>query len=156
RGLGAVAGEEDPHVELVAVPFDLFEEPADAAEVVVAVLDPAPDLLGQLPVGDVDVDLAAPGDPEQLLLVPLAGRLPPGLDRAAGERERRIGNDARLVVAQEVPEPPALRTGAERVVEREEERLGTLEGDPAGVAAEALAEAEDRGPHAVAEHLHER
>jgi hypothetical protein len=44
--LAPVAREEDPHVELVAVALDLLEEAPDAAEVLVALVHPAPHGLG--------------------------------------------------------------------------------------------------------------
>ncbi len=84
EGLAAVAGEEDPHVELVAVAFHLLEEAADPAEVVVALLDPAPDLLRQLPIRRVDVQLAAPGDAHAAP----SGTTPPRDAATAGPRRR--------------------------------------------------------------------
>ena len=141
-------------MELVAVPLDLLEEAADAAEVLVSLVHPALDGLGQLRVGPVHVDLAAPGDPEQLLLVPLAGRVPPGLDGAAGERGAGVRDHAALVVAEEVSEPLALGARAERVVEGEEQGLGPLERRPAGLAAELLAVAAHLGWTAIPLDLH--
>ena len=110
--------------------------------------------LGQLGVGPVHVDLAAPGDAEQLLLVPLARRVPPGLDGAAGERGGGVRDHAPLVVAEEVAEPLALGARAERMVEGEEQGLGPLERRPAGLTAELLAVAADLGRAAVPQDLH--
>jgi hypothetical protein len=104
----------------------------------------------------VHVDLPPAGHPEELLLVPLARRMPPGLDRAAGKRRGPIGDHPRLVVAQEVAEPFALGTGAERMVEGEEQGLGTLQRRAAGLAAELLAVATDFGGLTLAEDLHHR
>src|SRR4029450_3210265 len=84
--LAPVPREEDPDVELVAAALDLLEEGPEAPALLLPTLPPAPHRLGQLGVGAVDVDLSAAGDPEQLLLVPLARRVPPGLDRAVGAR----------------------------------------------------------------------
>ncbi len=45
RGLAAVPGEEDAHVELVAVGLDLLEKSLDAGEIVAALIDPVAVLL---------------------------------------------------------------------------------------------------------------
>src|ERR1700704_427778 len=52
-----------------------------------------------------------------LVVVP---RLGPGVYRAIAQGTRRGGNDERLVVFQNRPEPVALRASAARVVEREQ------------------------------------
>src|SRR5262249_46466047 len=152
--LAPVAREEDPHVELVPVALDLLEEAPDTAEVLVALVHPAAHGLGQLRIGTVHVDLPPAGHPEELLLVPLARRMSPGLDRAVGERRGPIGDHPRLVVAQEVAEPLALGTGAERMVEGEEQGLRALERCAAGLAAELLAVTTDLRRLTLAEDLH--
>ena len=85
----------------------------------------------------------------QLALVPLARRVSPGLDGAFREALAPVGNDARLVVSQNIAEALALGAGTQRVVERKEERLRPLEGGPAAAAAKVLGE-DARGP---TEHL---
>src|SRR5204863_5360639 len=148
-GLAPVAGEEDADVELVAVGLDLLEEAVDAWEAVVALVhEPAP-RLGELLPGRVRVEPVAPRRLEERLLVPLARRVRPRLHRALGKRARAVGDDERLVVFQDVAEPLALRAGAERMVEREEERLRPLEAGPAAAAAVILGE----DTAALAEHL---
>src|SRR5207248_5982311 len=47
----------------------------------------------------------------------------PAADRAARERQVRVGDDALRVEEFDRPEPVAARAGAHRVVEREEPRL---------------------------------
>ncbi len=148
--LAAVAREEDPHVQLVTVGLDLLEEAADPGEPAAAVVDPAAILLGQRRVRHRRVHPALLGRLQELLLVPAARGVRPRLHRAVGQALGLIRHHPGLVVAQHVAEALALRAGAERVVEREEQRLGAGQGDPAGRAVEVAA---DRH-HAALEQIH--
>src|SRR5207302_6169504 len=137
------------HVELVAVRLGLLEESLDTGETRVALGDERAHPLGKGLPGRIGIHLVSPRRLHQLTLVPLARRVGPRLDGALREALTRVGDDAGLVVLQEVAEALALGTGAERMVEREEERLGPLEGGAAAAAAEVLGE-DARGP---VEHL---
>src|SRR6267378_7367805 len=148
-GLGAVAREEDAHVQLVAVGLDLLEEAVDAGELAVAVIDERALALAEALPRDIQVHARAPRGADELALIPLARRVRPRLDRAGAEAERAIGDDERLVVLEDVAEALALRAGAQRVVEGEEQRLRPLERGAARPAAELLGERAPRGAHDV-------
>ena len=140
RRLAAIAREEHAHVELVAVRLDLLEEAVDAGELAVALVDErAVRLLQRFP-RPRHVHAGALGRLEQLALVPLAGGMRPRLHGAVGQRARAIGHHQRLVVLEDVAEALALGAGAERMVEREQERLRPLQRGPAAAAAERLGE----------------
>ena len=72
RRLAAVAGEEDPHVQLVPVGLDLLEESLDAREALPARVDPLSVGLGEVGIRSRHVDAALLGMLEELLLVPAA------------------------------------------------------------------------------------
>src|SRR5205823_7769170 len=139
--LAAVAGEEDADVELVAIRLHLLEEALDAGELSLALVDELPLVRPERLPGPVHGDAAPARRLHQLALVPATGRVRPGLDGAVGETPRGIRHHEGLVVLEDVAEPLALGTGAERVVEREQERLRTLERHPAAGAAERFREA---------------
>ena len=143
-------------MELVAVALHFLEEAADAAEVVVALLDPAPDLLRQVPVRHVDVHLAAPGGAQQRLLsVGLAlqlvrSELGPDADGAARlleeaqtelgsaiEELRDLAQGIHPAVLTEHGLAPALRTLAARSAVPVELRRLPAERLPASVEAAA-------------------
>ena len=140
RRLAAVAREEHAHVQLVAVRLDLLEESIDAGEPAVALVDEGALGLAERVPRPRHVDAGAPGGFQQLALVPPARRVRPRLHGAAGERPRAIGHHQRLVVLEDVAEALALGAGAERMVEREQERLRPLQRGPAAAAAERLGE----------------
>src|SRR2546425_4742877 len=121
--LRAVAREEHAHVQLVAVGLDLLEEAIDAGELAVAVVDEAALALAQPLPRNLEIYPGPPRRLHELALVPLAGRVRPRLDRARAEAEGAVANDERLLVLEDVAEALALRAGAERMVEREEQRL---------------------------------
>src|SRR4030095_7749999 len=81
------------------------------------------------------IEARALGRLQQLALVPLARGMRPRLPPAAAEAERAVGHDERLVVLEDVTEALALAAGAERMVEREEQRLRPLERGAARAAA---------------------
>ena len=139
-GLAAIAREEDADVELVAVRLDLFEEPLDAREVPVAAVDELARLRGKLVPRRLGVHSPPPGRLHHLALVPAAGRMRPRLHGAAREAQGAVGHHQRFVVLEHVAEALALRARAERVVEREQERLRALERRAAPAAAEVLPE----------------
>src|SRR5207244_6095115 len=138
--LTSVTREEDPHVELVPIRFDLFEEALDAGEAAVAVVDESPLVFAELLVGRVEIEPEPLRRLDELTLVPLARRIRPRLHGAVGERASGVGHDAGLVVLEDVTEALALRARTQRVIEREEQGLGTLERDRAGRAAQVLRE----------------
>ena len=74
----------------------------------------------------------------------------PGLHGAVGQRPGLVRHDERLVVPEDVAEPLALRTGAQRVVEREEQRPRPREPHAALRAAELAAHRD----HAPADQVH--
>src|SRR2546430_5805080 len=76
----------------------------------------------------------------QLALIPAGGRVCPRLDGAGGETQGAVRHHPGLVVLEHVAEALALRARAERMVEREQERLRALERGAAPAAAEVLAE----------------
>ena len=80
-------------------------------------------LLGQVPPGDVDVDPVRLGDRLEQPPVIHRGRLRPRLERALGDRERRVGDDQLRVDHPLEAEPVAARAAAVRRVEREDPRL---------------------------------
>ena len=90
--------------------------------------------------GRVRIEARALGRLQQLALVPLAGGMRPRLHRAAAEAQRAVGHHQRLVVLEDVAEALALAARAERMVEREEQRLRPLERGAARAAAEGLGE----------------
>ena len=132
-------------MELVAVRLDLLEEARDAGEAAVARVDERARRVGKLLPGRIGVQLVPARGLQQLALIPLAGGMRPGLDGALRQALAPIGHDERFVVSQDIAEALALGAGAERVVEREEERLRPLECLPAAAAAEVLGE-DARGP----------
>jgi hypothetical protein len=133
-------------VELVAVRLHLLEETLDAAEAVGAGVDPLTIGGRQVAVGHRHVDPPLLGGLEELLLVPAPGGVGPRLHRAVGKAPRGVGDDEALVVAEDVAEALALRAGAERVVEGEEEGLRPREGRLAARAAELAAHRYHRAP----------
>src|SRR5215470_19802366 len=71
----------------------------------------------------------------------------PWLDGALGKASGRVGDDQRLVVAEDVAEALALRAGAQGVVEGEEHGLRPRQADVAARAAELAAHAHGAVPH---------
>ncbi len=69
-------------------------------------------------------------------------RLGPRLDGAFGQRQRLVRDDQIQVEVDGVAEALAARTGAERIVEGEQPRLGLLVADVALLALEALRKAQ--------------
>src|SRR3990172_2047787 len=110
--LAPVPREEDAHVELVAVGLHLLEEAADPGKVAVSLLEPLLVRVREIRIGTRDVQAPALGRLEELLLVPAPRRVAPRLDGAVGEAPRRVGDQARLVVAEDVAEALAVRAGA--------------------------------------------
>ena len=150
RDWRAIAREEHPHVELVAVRLHLLEEPLDPAEAVGARVDPRAIGGGKLAIRAAHVHPALLGRLEELLLVPAPRRMRPGLHRAVGEAPRGIGHHQLLVVAEDIAEALALGAGPEGMVEREEERLRPGQGR---LAARAAVLAADRD-HRAAQDVH--
>ena len=143
RERAPVAGEEDAHVELVAVLLDVLEEALDAGEPLAAVVHPLPVLIGELGIRARGVHAALLRRLEQPLLMALPGGMRPRRDGAVGEAPAPVGHDEGLVVAQDVPEPLALRAGAERMVEREEQGPRARQGHAARRAAKLPARPDD-------------
>src|SRR5262249_47025508 len=138
--LAAIAREEDPHVQLVAVALDLLEEAVDAGELALALVHEGALPLVQLLPRPRGIEAGALGRLEQLALVPLARGMRPRLHRAAGEAQRAVGHHQRLVVLEDVAEALALAAGAERMVEREQQGLRPLQRGAARAAPERLGE----------------
>ena len=88
--------------------------------------------LRQLVVGRVHVDLVGRGHRlEQMLVVHhhAEATVPPGMDRAIGQRQRLVGHHEVLVKDQLRTEARAGRTGTERVVEGKRARFQFLKAD---------------------------
>src|SRR5207247_10267688 len=110
--VAAVAGEEDPDLHLVLLPFQPAEEAQDAREVVVALQHEAPLRLleGRPPL--VPGDPAPPREtPEVVLEAPVMG-LVPGLDRPLGEALALVRDHEVQVDLDQVAEAVAGRAGA--------------------------------------------
>jgi hypothetical protein len=136
-------------VQLVAVRLHLLEEALDTRVAIGARVHPLAVGGGQLRVRAGHVDPALLRRLEELFLVPAAGGMSPGLHRAVGEAARLVGDDQVLVVPEDVAEALALGTGAEGMVEGEEERLRPGE---RGLAARAAILAADRD-HLAIQHV---
>src|SRR3990172_782762 len=135
RELTSIAAEQDTDVELVTVLFEVLEEPCDARELLISVVHPFASLRRQLAVRASDIDLMSLRGFQQLPLKPPPRRVPPRLHGPIGQTSRIVGNHKRLVVAEDVAEPFAFRTGAERMVEREEKGFRLRERQVAGMAS---------------------
>jgi hypothetical protein len=98
--------------------------------------------LGQFVPGRVHRHFVMLGQRFQCLVVIGRGRASarPRQDRALLQRQRRIGNDERGLELQLRAEAVAFRTGAERIVEREQPRLDFVDGEAGNRAGEALRE----------------
>ncbi len=138
RLVSAVAAQEHADLDLVLLRLEPAEEAHHAGELLVALEDEAAVLLRERAPGHVERDAPATGEPPQLGERAAVVGLVPGLDRAAGEALRLVGDDELLVDLDEVPEAVAGRAGSEGVVEREEPGLRFLEGPPAARAVEPL------------------
>ncbi len=86
--------------------------------------------------GLLDVEAAVRGEACQQLEIELVAPVP-AADSAGGERQVRIGDDARRIEEADVAEAIALRAGAHRVVEGEQARLQFLQRVAAHRAGEA-------------------
>ena len=133
-----IPAEKDADVDLVLLPLEPAEEPADAVVVVAALDDEALLLVGQLGPGHVEAELVLSRRALQLGQLRPVVRLAPRLDGALHDRLRRIRHDQIHVELDDVAEAVAGRTRAERVVEREQPRLRIFVGDPALAALEAF------------------
>src|SRR5271165_2314657 len=101
--------------------------------------------LRQFAPGPVETELVvAPKRLERLQIIGRA-RLRPGRDRAALQAELRVGHDQRRIDRQMRAEAPADRTGAVRIVEREQPRLDLGDGE-AGYGAGEFGGEEDSLP----------
>src|SRR5690606_33505858 len=138
RLVAAIPAQEHADVDLVLLPLEPGEEPADARIVAAIAFDHDPPLLGG-EIAPRRVERNA--EPLRLALqgrelLPVV-RLRPRLDRPLPDRLRGIGHDEIEIELDDVAEAMARRAGAERVVEREEPRLRVLVRDLAAPALEA-------------------
>ena len=118
-------------MDLVFLPFEPAEEALDPLEAGAVAIDDEPLLvLGEIHPRHIEPDPAARGA-LQLGELRTVVRLAPGLDGVLLNRLRRVGHDQRHVQLDDVAEPMAERTGAERIVEREQPRLRHLVRDVA-------------------------
>src|SRR3989475_6963858 len=108
RGLAPVARQKDAHVELVTVRLDLLEEPLDAGEAPVALVDERARLGGKRLPGRVGVELVPARGLQQRALIPLARGMRPRLDGPVGQALAPIAAARRLVAPQQLSETLAL------------------------------------------------
>ncbi len=147
RRVSAVAAEEDADVHLVEPRFAPLEKPAHAIPLAVfprvlrirtvAFNDPALVRLGQLVIRAIDIHAARLGGFEQVALAfghhaALEGPHQPSANGQRFVRQRAIEIDA-----DDAPEPPALGTRAEGIVERKQRGCRLAQGDIAGRAMPA-------------------
>ena len=97
------------------------------------------DGLRQILIREGEVDPTPLHGEQQLLLPPIAAGFAPGFDRALGQRLAVVGNDEVGIVPQNIAEPFALRAGAERMVERKEDRANRFKRSAASLAAKVRA-----------------
>ena len=136
--VAAVTAEEDAHVQLVFLGFQVSEEAADEIVHQLALF------AGQVGEGRAKAHLAAGGLAE--IAEPRAEfRLRPGVDRAIIERKRFVGNHPVQVEIDGVAEALAARAGADRRVEAEQNGLRDCEFHAARLALELLVEAQRPG-----------
>jgi hypothetical protein len=132
-------------VHLVFLALEPAEEAADAFVITIAIDDEAALFLRELGPRRLEADVCLAGRPLQLGQLGAIVRLAPRLDRSLRDRFRRIGHDEVHVELDDVAEAVTRRTGAERVVEREEPRLRRLVRDATRAAFESLRELEAFG-----------
>ena len=137
-----VPAEQHPVVNLVLLPFDELEEASDPLEAFRAVHDNVEFPLRQLLERSVHAQLRLVRDPENFtkLVVPL--RDGPGLDRSVPDRHPVVRHDEVHIDTHRPPEPLALRTCPERIIEREEAWIWLLIPDVVARAFEVLVEFE--------------
>ena len=139
--VAAVAAQEHPHVHLVLLPLQGRKEPPDAPVAgPVPLHHEAPLRVRQLRPRHGGPDIVTAGGPFQVGEMRAIVRLAPRFDGALRDRLRLVRHDQVHVELDHVPEAVAGGAGPERAVEREQRRLGRLEGDSARTALEALAE----------------
>src|SRR5437016_921013 len=131
----SVAAEHDAHMQLIAFPFQVFEELLHALHLAFSLAADVADLLRQILVGDGEVDSMAIDEEQRVLLAPVAAGFAPGFNRALGQRLAVVGNDEVGIVMKNIAEPFALRTGAEWMVEGKENRTNRVECSPTLLAA---------------------
>src|SRR5690606_7606606 len=132
-----VLGEQHADVHLVRLRLEPVEEAPDAVPLrlplagpVVAALDhPAPVRLVELAPRAIERDTRDPRVALEVGLAFLEARGLPGLDRAAAQAHRFVGNDQAEVDPDDATEAPAGFAGAQRRVEREQagKRVGVCD-----------------------------
>ena len=148
--VGAVAGEEDPHVHLVGLRLEPLEPAAHAVPLPALPLDDeGPRLLRQVPPRRVHVDAVLAADLRQVLPLPVRGGGGPGPDGALPQGLRRIGDHEIEVEADDAAEAAAGRAGADGRVEGEEVGRRGAGGEVAGGAVQFPGEPQRRAPLGV-------
>ncbi len=125
-------------MHLVLLALEPPEESADALVLVCAIDDEANLVLREIFPRDIEPDLRLAGRALQLRKLRAVMGLAPRLDGALLDRFRAIRHDEVHVQLDDVAEPVTGGARAERVVEREQPRLGIFVLDPASPALEAL------------------
>ena len=137
-GVPAVATQENAHIELVLLGFQIVEEAPDASKLLVPGIDQLLLPGKQVAVGDFPGDLVALGEALELgSQRPVAG-LGPRLDGPLPQAFLRIGDHPLQIDIHGVAEPLAAGTGAKGVVERKQAGLGLLVADMAATADKSL------------------
>src|SRR5262249_37582523 len=113
---GSVAAEHHTDMQLVALPFQVFEKLLYPLRGAFPLPDYLVNMLRQVLVGDREVDSSPLHGNQQLFLPPIAAGFAPGLNRTLGQRLAMVGNDKVWIVTENIAEPIAFGTGPEWMV----------------------------------------
>ena len=117
-----VAAEKDAHVQLVPLTFEVLKEVINAVKRFGSFPEQVLMIRRQRLEGSLDVNAMFFHRSQHLLLPPGRAGLTPGFDRSLGERLGLIRDHQLRIVSQHIAESFAFGTGAERMVERKENR----------------------------------
>src|SRR5438552_5824021 len=139
REIPAIAAQEHAHVNLVFLALETTEETIDTFVIVLPFDDEAPLLIGQIVPRHVEPQIGVTSDPFELSQATAVVRLAPRLNRAVGDRFRRVGHDEIHVELDDVADAVTGGTRAERIVEGKQPRLRNFVRNAARPAFESLA-----------------
>src|SRR5271157_1133580 len=138
--VAAIPAEEDAHVQLVFLPLQVLEEPANPKEVGVALHHPPALRSGEAVIGHVERNPLRARQSLHLVKRRPVAWLGPGLDRALAQGLVLVRNHQAEIKVDRVAESLAARAGAVGIVEGEKPRLRFLVDDLAALALEPLVE----------------